>query len=118
MSNTLDSATLSLNERLQKTNSFSSHGQNEKYENVLRRNLFCSKDKRRRAICQLHISSPSVLPQAFEQRVQEEEEGMREGQQQQCAVLVRVSNVGELTRGWDKKRSGVPKAHYSLPPSA
>ena len=112
MSNTLDSATLSLNERLQKTNSFSSHGQNVKYKNVLRRNLFCSKDKRRRAICQLHISSPSVLPQAFEQRVQEEE-GM-----QQCAVLVRVSNVGELTRGGDKKRSGVPKAHYSLPPPA
>ena len=117
MSNTLDSATLSLNERLQKTNSFSSHGQNVKYKNVLRRNLFCSKDRSKRAICQLHISSPSVLPQAFEQRVQEEE-GMREGQQQQCAVLVRVSNVGELTRGGDKKRSGVPKAHYSLPPPA
>ena len=40
---------------------------------------------------------------------------MREGQQQ-CAVLVRVSNVGELTRGGDKKRSGV--AHYSPPPPA
>ena len=64
-----------------------------KYENVLRRNFLCAKDKRRRAICQLHISPLSVLPQAFEQRVQEEEEGMREGEEQQCAVLARVSNV-------------------------
>ena len=96
MPSTLDSATLSLNERLQTTNSFLVY-------KILQRtkmgetSFMKLETLMRRAICQVHKSPTTVLSQSFWAKIPGWGGGGLPGGQQRCAVLVRASNVGELT---------------------